>query len=221
MEENHNIFKIIDRNGNVLEQNFDFELNQDVLYPNIFYFENKIYLEEIQKTNDCSIVVYRDITSLKDLVLAAEIDKLTGFYNKNHLMAKLTSLVNKKINFSIIFGDIDNFKKINSTRGRFNADKVLKRIGEIFLNEFKKPELVFRFGGDEMFILTREQDLPLLKERCQNINNGIIQDCEASCSFGIAHYNYELSIEENLNKLDMMLSESKENGKNLITIEGE
>ena len=47
MEENHNIFKIIDRNGNVLEKNFDFELNQDVLYLNIFYFENKIYLEEI------------------------------------------------------------------------------------------------------------------------------------------------------------------------------
>lgn len=220
MEENW-LYKIIDNKGNEVEKNFDFELNQDILYPYIFHFEDKVYLKEIKTIKDCQKIIYRDITLLKDLIMTAEIDKLTGFYNKNYLMAQLTKFVLENKSFSIIFGDIDNFKKINSTWGRFNADKILKRIGEIFLNEFKKPELVFRFGGDEMFILTQEQDLLLLKKRCLKINEKIIQDCNATCSFGISHYNYNLSIEENLDKLDMMLSESKENGRNLTTIEGE
>ena len=220
MEENC-LYKIINNEGNVLEENFDFELNQDVLYPNIFSFEDKIYLKEIKQINDCQKIVYRDISLLKDLIVSAEIDKLTGFYNKNYLLAQLTKFVLENKSFSIIFGDIDNFKKINSTIGRFNADKILKRIGEIFLNEFQKPELVFRFGGDEMFILTQEQDLLLLKKRCLKMNEKIFSDCDATCSFGIAHFNYDLSIEENLDKLDMMLSESKENGRNLTTIEGE
>ena len=135
-------------------------------------------------------------------------------------MAKLNKLIINKENFAIIFADIDNFKQLNIDRGRFNADKILTKIGEIFLDEFKFPEHVFRFGGDEILIITHQQDLKELKTRCEKVGKKIFNDCQVTCSFGIANYDYSVSIDKNLNDLDNLLNKSKLNGKNLITVKG-
>lgn len=220
METENNLYVLVDKNKNVLEKNFALDLVQDIFFDKIFYSGNKIFLAEEKFCQGNYKIEFKDITALKDLISAAEKDKLTGFYSKNFMMAKLNKLIKNKENFAIIFADIDNFKQLNIDRGRFNADKILTKIGEIFLDEFKFPEHVFRFGGDEILIITHQQDLKELKTRCEKVGKKFFNDCQVTCSFGIANYDYSVSIDKNLNDLDNLLNKSKLNGKNLITVKG-
>ena len=83
-------------------------------------------------------------------------DDLTGIYNRN----AYNLYVNKNITDTkqelrwIILFDVDNFKKINDTKGHLAGDIVLKNVAKILLEVF--PDLqykVFRMGGDEFSVL--------------------------------------------------------------------
>lgn len=51
--------------------------------------------------------------------------------------------------FVIVFWEIDNFKKINDTFGHKTGDLVLKNLAQCLKRNFRKIDLVGRWGGDE------------------------------------------------------------------------
>ncbi|NNJ92048.1 MAG: GGDEF domain-containing protein, partial [Gammaproteobacteria bacterium] len=67
----------------------------------------------------------------------------------NHLIA-LTR--REKQPLSIVFFDIDKFKKINDEQGHLEGDKVLKRVSEMLKNVSRESDLHGRWGGDEFAI---------------------------------------------------------------------
>ena len=108
-------------------------------------------------------------------------DDLTGLYNRNAYNMQISELKAKKMEkpCGIILFDIDDFKKINDTKGHPAGDEVLKKVAKILLEVFPKPKFkVFRIGGDEFSVLSEKisekeiiRYLLVLREKllCHNI----------------------------------------------------
>lgn len=124
---------------------------------------------------------------------AANIDGLTGAYNRRAFQQELSSL-HKEIqshpqkNFSIIFLDLDNLKQTNDTQGHPAGDDVLREITEL-VQSFAQPHPLFRYGGDEFVLILRNTSRSAalsLAERIRSQCERNLQGC--TVSIGIATY---------------------------------
>ncbi|MFC2073638.1 diguanylate cyclase [Campylobacterota bacterium] len=90
-------------------------------------------------------------------------DFLTGLYNRKFLYETGKKLYEnaKRENLSIVVAmiDIDHFKKINDRYGHEAGDIALKRLGMIFLENFRSSDILTRYGGEEFCILLTNTDV--------------------------------------------------------------
>lgn len=110
--------------------------------------------DETDKTD--FLFSFADITEMhnmkEELSFLAYYDFVTGLYNRNFYIQKLTQLINeaKKNNalVSIILLDIDDFHKINDSMGIVVGDEVIQNFG-FYLKEFCNDNIIgARFDGD-------------------------------------------------------------------------
>ena len=112
-------------------------------YNNRFHWANKI--------------VHQRTKSLQHQAIH---DNLTQLFNKQELTLRLTELTNQDesdIGFSLLFIDLDHFKKINDTMGHLVGDKLLQQVAQRLLVGARTSDLIFRFGGDEFVIILNNQ----------------------------------------------------------------
>lgn len=152
-------------------------------------------------------------------------DALTGLYNRRHFNAELERefMRSKRYggNLCIAIIDIDFFKKINDTYGHLCGDYVLKEVAYLILENFRKTDMVFRYGGEEFVVLMTETSLensliPLERLRKTIENNNFIfkgEKIKVTISIG-AETNHTESTEEFLNNADKALYQAKQSGRN-------
>jgi len=58
-------------------------------------------------------------------------DDLTGLPNRRYLLHALDSLIALEQEFSLLFLDMDGFKRVNDSMGHAEGDAVLERVGEL------------------------------------------------------------------------------------------
>ena len=100
---------------------------------------------------------FRDITKFKvqndNLTYMAYYDMLTGLYNRNYFVQQLTRWLQKaeKENMvvSVVFIDINDFKKINDGMGILVGDELIQVFGQ-YLSEFAEDENIIcaHFNAD-------------------------------------------------------------------------
>ena len=118
--------------------------------------------------------------------------------------------------------DLDNFKQINDNLGHPEGDKVLKIIGNLLKSEFRKGDIIARFGGDE-FVVFISNNIPIktlegkLKTLLDNIRKNLsyyYDNLKVSASIGVAYINNEINKYEDLYICtDVALYIAKELGK--------
>lgn len=90
-------------------------------------------------------------------------DALTGLYNRRHFdnTVEREFLRSKRYgsNLTIAIIDIDFFKKINDTYGHLCGDYILKEAAYLILDNFRKTDIVFRYGGEEFVVILTETSL--------------------------------------------------------------
>ena len=59
---------------------------------------------------------------------------------------------------SLLFIDIDHFKRINDDYGHQVGDRVLREVARVLTANLRKIDYVFRYGGDEFVVLMTETD---------------------------------------------------------------
>jgi len=108
--------------------------------------------------------VARDITprklAEKQLYHAATHDRLTGLINRllfyDLLGKELARARRNKYMTALVYIDLDNFKRVNDTRGHSSGDKLLTAVGSR-LNSLKRDmDTLARIGGDEYVLILPE-----------------------------------------------------------------
>jgi diguanylate cyclase (GGDEF)-like protein len=124
-----------------------------------------------------------------DLKYIATHDPLTGLINRRSIDEQLKdayaiyAIHDKK--FSIILGDIDDFKKVNDTYGHNVGDIVLKSVATILLDNVNASDYVCRWGGEEMLILTPVdiEEATILADKIRNNHKHTLKENESVCFY--------------------------------------
>ena len=87
------------------------------------------------------------------LAMQASQDALTGLANRRSVDSHLDDRFKQATPFSVIYIDLNGFKKINDTYGHQAGDDLLKQIGGRLQLAFRSTDIVGRWGGDEFVAL--------------------------------------------------------------------
>jgi diguanylate cyclase (GGDEF)-like protein len=153
-------------------------------------------------------------------------DGLTGAMNRasfaNHARREIGQHRRIKSNMSLLFIDVDHFKRINDTYGHETGDQVLKRIIRLTRGCLRSGDTVARWGGEEFVVLLPATDLNgalLIAEKIRHRIgvehfDELATGLQVTVSIGCA----EMSSSEGLNELvaraDRALYEAKHRGRN-------
>jgi diguanylate cyclase (GGDEF)-like protein len=84
-------------------------------------------------------------------------DPLTGCRNRRFfdqvIGRELTRHRREQVPLSMLFIDIDHFKRINDTLGHEAGDRVLREVAGFVVRNVRGADYVFRWGGDEFLVL--------------------------------------------------------------------
>jgi diguanylate cyclase (GGDEF)-like protein len=160
----------------------------------------------------------------KELQKLVLFDTLTGLATRRSLLDEIQICLNKEnSSFSLLFLDLDNFKRINDSLGHHCGDELLKIVGKRLQSCVRGGDLVSRLGGDEFCILIREirhqGDGSIIANNVLNVlrNPLRLQSTEVivSASIGIVSSPEDgLNTEELLQKADLAMYRAKALGRN-------
>ena len=159
-------------------------------------------------------------------------DALTGLPNRRLLMEKLDSMISlarrHKKEVTVMFIDLDGFKKVNDVHGHKSGDEVLVEISKRLKLLIRESDTIARLGGDEFTasfidIDDKDLDIDILANRIINsLSKPIIlqndHTVKVGISIGIAQFpNDGGSLEELLRISDAGMYTSKALGGNTFT----
>lgn len=164
---------------------------------------------------------------LKDkMTRLASTDVLTGVYNRMQFDRFLNAQIDKSRRynepFSVIYIDIDHFKKINDQYGHATGDEVLKTFAGILQNENRVSDILARYGGEEFVIIAYNANLHNACKHAERLlqavrNHKFNKAGSLTCSMGVAEFNRETDTALSLLKhADAALYKAKELGRNRI-----
>lgn len=155
--------------------------------------------------------------------ILANLDTLTKIHNRRFYNHSLNSLITKKVPFSLILLDLDNFKQLNDTEGHQHGDYVLQIIAGIMKECTRTTDIIARFGGDEFAIILPQTSKEISKNIAQRIRSNVLVNpkfrpySQVGLSMGIATYPEDGdTIEVIQQKADEALYVAKARGKNYI-----
>lgn len=92
----------------------------------------------------------------------AFIDSLTNLYNSKYLETALEKEIKRAERsltpVTVLFMDLDNFKKINDTNDHLVGSKVLVEVARVILKNVREVDTVVRYGGDEYVVILVDAD---------------------------------------------------------------
>lgn len=153
-------------------------------------------------------------------------DSLTELYNRRYWEEQLSRCFvlyqrNKSVS-SIVFLDVDHFKKINDNYGHVAGDEVLQTIARLMVSVARETDICGRYGGEEFSILMPSTDgssaLVLAERLREKIASSPLHsklDIRASISIGVSEIHRSMSDYSHwLNIADKALYQAKEGGRN-------
>jgi len=169
---------------------------------------------------------YREI---QDLAIH---DDLTGLYNTRHLYKVLGGLVRtaeeSRDPFSLIFMDIDHFKKVVDTYGHLKGSQAIQEVARTLRECLVEPAFGVAYGGDEFVAVLQGFDKARALKKAEEIRARIKQavyladhghGVSLSASFGIATFPDDaVDVTGLLALADRAMFDVKEKGKDAIRV---
>lgn len=163
----------------------------------------------------------------------SSIDPLTKLLNRRSMDVHLTDAMEiaktKGHRFSLIIGDIDNFKKINDTYGHNVGDEILINVANTIVANAPVNAQVCRWGGEEILILVRitlDDAVPVAEKMREQIEKMVTYTeidkedipIRITMTFGVAEYVPGFGIPKLVAIADDNLYRGKREGKNRVVV---
>jgi diguanylate cyclase (GGDEF)-like protein len=168
----------------------------------------------------------------RNLYESALRDRLTGVFNRGYFNNRLESDVAFALRhgkpLSLVMFDIDDFKKINDTRGHPVGDQVLKALADRVSGTTRSEDIFARYGGEEFALICRDVDALRAARAAYRIMETVAskafdvedQPLEITVSLGVADLGMlvEPAAEALVEAADAALYVAKRNGRNRVEI---
>ncbi|MGF1907738.1 GGDEF domain-containing protein [Aliivibrio salmonicida] len=151
-------------------------------------------------------------------------DSLTGARNRNAVRDWLDRISQQvrwgKQQFSVIYIDIDFFKRINDKLGHQVGDDILREFVLVVTGSIKTTDFLVRWGGEEFIVFSPHTSLEQALEKAEHIRCAIehhlwCHNDPLTCSFGVAEMGNE-RISEVIARADDALYKAKNQGRNRV-----
>ena len=162
----------------------------------------------------------------------ARTDELTGLANRRGFKDFVGESEQRgqqgKGHFSVIIGDLDNFKDINDIYGHEVGDHVLQEISAILKGLVRAEDLVVRWGGEEFLILLVDTDLKGARYLADKIRQKIAstdvminsETISVTMSLGVGAQQFNDDLYSTLGSADKAMYEAKRRGRNCVVSAG-
>lgn len=158
-------------------------------------------------------------------------DDVTGLYNPRYLHKIIDSEILRaqryNLTFSIIFLDLDYFKKVNDNYGHLIGSQVLQETAKVLKENLRESDIATRYGGDEFVIILPETTKMLAYEVAKRLQKALNEhvfineelNIKLTASFGIANFPEDAITKLDLiRNADMAMYRVKESGRNNIAL---
>jgi len=180
--------------------------------------DNAVHKKDLQQANS-------------ELAILSQTDGLTQLFNRTHwencLQAEYKRWARSQHASCLVMLDIDHFKNINDSYGHMAGDDVIRHLSALIRHHVRETDISGRYGGEEFAILlsdTSVENAQVFAERVRHeVEKAVVKyndlELKYTISIGLAEVdetikNYEAWIE----CADAALYQSKENGRNRITL---
>jgi len=159
-------------------------------------------------------------------VVLSNSDSLTGLWHHGYfqylLGEEVKSASSKKLFFTLLMIDIDDFKNFNDAYGHQAGDAILKSISNIFREAARKIDIIARYGGEEFTIIlpnTKKKEALVVAERLRKSVEENEHMKNITVSIGVASFPEDGEEKEILiSKADRALYKAKSTGKNKVCV---
>ncbi|MGA9567334.1 MAG: sensor domain-containing diguanylate cyclase [Candidatus Korobacteraceae bacterium] len=195
------------------------------------YTGSKLLLQTLTDYAAIAIENARAVHRIQELSIT---DDCTGLYNARHLFTVIGEELHRSARFgyefTLLFLDLDHFKRVNDEHGHLFGSKVLAEVGECLRENLRLVDAAFRYGGDEFAILlpqtSREAGLRVARRIFEVFhsrpwlpNENFRIDLRAS--IGIATYPADASTPQGIvQRADEMMYAVKQAGRDNIAVYG-
>ena len=205
-----------------IAEKFPYELVDDLIRIPIEKIELRVRMDILLRMHFYTLVLSKETV----------IDPLTGVYNKRFfyemLQKEFDNFKRYGRKFSLLFIDIDDFKKVNDRYGHLSGDMVLQEIAKRLQKSVRKSDMVFRFGGEEFVVLLHgansEKALSIAERIRLEVANKEVKiygdsKIPVTISCGVATVNESIrDVQELIDKADIAMYKAKQSGKNRVCL---
>ncbi len=188
----------------------------------------------LQTLADYAALAIENARSVERIQELSITDDCTGLYNGRHLATVLAEELSRSrrfgYEFSLLFLDLDYFKRVNDRYGHPTGSKLLGEVGRCLRQNLRLVDSAFRYGGDEFVVLlpqTGKNAAILAARRLLKTFRTIawlagegLSLC-LSASIGIANYPRDGdSLAAIVQRADELMYQVKQAGRNNIALAG-
>ena len=231
-----------DKDADGLKEILYLEKTQETRSSDIFKVKGKRRWFECEANveyNECmqplkKVVRFKDVSKSKmqndELAYMAYYDVLTGLYNRNYFVRLLGEWIRKAQDentvVSVIFVDIDDFRKINDGMGIVIGDEVVQLVGQ-YLGEFSSDHIIASHINSDIFCVAiydpcNQRSVGYFHKQVQEyLKKGIRlssgEELNITVSMGVAEYpEAAKNALELINCAEIVMFKAKTLGKNAI-----
>jgi len=162
------------------------------------------------------LIIFNRVVELLQAIYNSSIrDGLTGLFNRPYFQNRVVEAIGRGAGASVIFCDIDNFKRLNDTMGHHAGDRVLRHVAAILQEECEGIGIAGRFGGEELVVLIPDKSLRVEKV-AERIRQRVEAETGATVSVGFCKHRKGMSPEELIRCADQAMYQAKKTGKNKV-----
>lgn len=175
-------------------------------------------------------MLYRGLEDERNAIYERSIrDPLTGLFTRHYMMdvvVRMLELHNREANtpLSLVMLDVDFFKRVNDAYGHIMGDEVLKKTGDLLLQESRPADVPVRFGGEEfaVFLTSKlpQRGMAFAERVCRQVRQLHFRTkgrkFSITISAGIAEHRHGESLQELIHRADLALYRAKQSGRDQV-----